>query len=90
MIHRRGGLFAFQSHDDFRTALPHFKRQEVAGIRVEYLDGPEVRQMEPALTEAIAGAAFFPDAAHVSDPYLVTMALYEAARARNIDFYRPA
>ena len=86
MIHRRGGLFAFQSHDEFRTALPHFKRQEAAGIRVEYLDGPEVRQMEPALTDTIAGAAFFPDAAHVTDPYLITMALYEAARARNIDF----
>jgi D-amino-acid dehydrogenase len=86
MIHRRGGLFAFKSHDDFRSALPHLKRQETAGIRVDYLDGPEVRQMEPALTDAIAGAAYFPDAAHVSDPYLVTMALYEAARARSIDF----
>ncbi len=86
MIHRRGGLFAFETHDAFREALPHFKRQEAAGIRVEYLDAPEVRQMEPAVTNAISGAAFFPDAAHVSDPHLVTMALYEAARARNIDF----
>ena len=81
MIHRRGGLFAFETHDAFREAMPHFKRQEAAGIRVEYLDGPELRQMEPAFTDAIAGGAYFPDAGHVSDPHLVTLALYEAARA---------
>jgi len=86
MIHRRGGLFAFETHDAFRDAMPHFKRQEAAGIRVDYLDGPELRQMEPALTDKLAGAAYFPDAGHVSDPHLVTLALYEAARARNIDF----
>jgi D-amino-acid dehydrogenase len=88
MIHRRGGLFAFDSHDAFRAALPHFKRQQNAGIHIDYLDGPEVRQMEPGLSETVAGAAFFPDAAHVSDPHQVTLTLFEAARARNIGFLK--
>ncbi len=84
-IHRRGALFAFTDTDLFRRTLPHFKRQERAGISVDYLDASEVRQMEPGLSDAIIGASFFPDAAHVSDPHLITLALYESARARGID-----
>jgi D-amino-acid dehydrogenase len=63
----------------------HFELQEKAGVSVHLLDAPEVRQMEPGLTDRFVGAAFFPDSAHVSDPRAITLALYDAARARGID-----
>ena len=88
MIHRRGALFAFSSRSAYEAALPHFKLQERAGIRVEHIGGFELRQMEPGLADTIAAAAFFPDSAHVSDPYLVTKALFETAIARGIGFTR--
>ncbi len=46
--------------------------------------------MEPGLSEAIVGAAFYPDAAHVSDPHLLTQALFDAALARGVAFRRAA
>ena len=90
MIHRRGALFAFDSKAGFQTASHHFKRQEKAGITVEYIDAAAIRQMEPSLSDAIVGAAYFPDSCHVSDPRLITEALFEAALARNIGFTRAA
>lgn len=88
MIHRRGGFFAFDSEAGLARARAHHARQRAFGINVEELTGPELRQMEPGLSDALVGAAYYPDAAHVSDPRLVTEALFTAARLRDIDFER--
>ncbi len=85
-IHRRGGLFAFADGDAMRRSRPHFDAQRALGIAVDEIGPEEVRQMEPGLSEAIAGAAFYPDAAHVSDPRVLTEALFEAALARGVAF----
>lgn len=87
-IHRRGGLFAFESAADHAAAKPHYDRQRAFGIACHDLGRDEIRQMEPGLTDRIAAAAFFPDAAHVSDPRLLTEALFERALARGIAFRR--
>lgn len=84
-IHKRGTLFAFDNHAAYGRALLHFKRQEVAGIQVEYLDKDDVHALEPGLTDTIIAAAYFPASAHVSDPAEMTKALYDAARRRNIE-----
>ena len=88
LIHRRGSLFVYDRPQAFQTALPHYARQKAAGIHFDLLDGGEIRQLEPGLTDAIIGGAYFPDSAHVSDPRLITEALYETARAREIGFVR--
>lgn len=85
MIHRRGCLFLFDDRSLMQSMTHHFELQEKAGVSVHLLDASEVRQMEPGLTDRFVGAAFFPDSAHVSDPRAITLALYEAARARSID-----
>lgn len=85
MIHRRGCLFLFDDRSLMQSMKHHFELQEKAGVSVHLLDASEVRQMEPGLTDRFVGAAFFPDSAHVSDPRAITLALYEAARARSID-----
>jgi D-amino-acid dehydrogenase len=88
MIHRRGGLFAYDSASSFERARAHHARQREFGIAVHELPGAELRQMEPGLSDALVGAAYYPDAAHVSDPRLVTEALFAAAGARGIGFLR--
>lgn len=85
MIHRRGCLFLFDDRSLMQSMKHHFELQEKAGVSVHLLDASEVRQMEPGLTDRFVGAAFFPDSAHVSDPRAITLALYDAARARSID-----
>jgi D-amino-acid dehydrogenase len=85
-IHRRGGLFVFASQADFDAAKPHFQRQQDLGIACDLLDQPALRQLEPMLGDVIVGGAFFPDAAHVSDPRILTEALFDAALARGCTF----
>ena len=88
LIHRRGALFAFDRADAFAASRAHRLRQRGFGIAVEAIEGHALRQMEPGLSDAIVGAAYYPDAAHVSDPLLVTQALFAAAMSRGIGFER--
>jgi len=87
-IHRRGALFAYDSQASLQRARAHHQRQRAFGIAVDELDGPALRQMEPGLSDALVGAAFYPDAAHVSDPRLLTEALFAACAPRGIGFLR--
>ncbi len=84
-IHKRGTIFAFDNHTAYERALPHFKRQEEAGIQVAYLNKDDVQSLEPGLSDEIIAAVYFPASAHVSDPAEITKALYDAARRRNIE-----
>jgi D-amino-acid dehydrogenase len=81
-IHRRGALFAFTDKAVLEEARIFARRQAALGFTVEFLDGHELRQMEPALKPGFAGASYLPDAAHISDPRLLTETLFEAALAR--------
>ncbi|WP_460451819.1 NAD(P)/FAD-dependent oxidoreductase [Alsobacter sp. SYSU BS001988] len=88
LIHRRGGLFVFDDEAAFVRAKAHFAKQRELGVACELLDAAEARRMEPALSDRIVAAAFFPDAAHVSDPREVTQALFDAALRRGVAFQR--
>ncbi len=90
MIHRRGGIFAYDDARNLATARLKFARQRGFGMNVEEIDGRALRQLEPSLSDAVIGAAYYPDAAHVTDPRVVTEALFAAARSRGIWFERAA
>lgn len=90
MIYRRGGMFAYDTQSSLQKARVYVARQREFGINAIELPGHELRQMEPALTDRLVGGTFYPDAAHVSDPRLVTQALFDTARARGIGFIRAA
>ncbi|AMJ60479.1 NAD(P)/FAD-dependent oxidoreductase [Bosea sp. PAMC 26642] len=85
-IHRKGGLYAFTDKAAFDEAGKIARRQAEFGIRVEMIDAPELRRLEPALKDRFVGAAFHPDTAHISDPLQLTLALFEAAVARGATF----
>lgn len=84
-IHKRGTLFVFDNLSAYERAIPHFKRQEAAGIDVHYLNRSEVNALEPGLTDAIVAAAHFPASAHVSDPAEITKTFFDTARRRQAE-----
>ncbi|SEG14747.1 NAD(P)/FAD-dependent oxidoreductase [Bosea lathyri] len=85
-IHRHGGLYAFTDAAAFAEARLIAARQAEFGIRVDMIGPDELYQLEPALKHRFVGAAFHPDAAHISDPLQLTLALFEAALARGAVF----
>jgi len=85
-IHRRGGLYAFTDAGAFAEARQVARRQAEFGIKVDAIGPEELRQLEPALKDRFVGATFHPDAAHISDPLQLTLALFEAALARGAIF----
>lgn len=85
-IHRNGGLYVFDDAGALAAARKVAERQASFGIKVEMIGAEELRQLEPALQPVFTGAAFHPDAAHISDPHELTLALFEAALARGAIF----
>jgi D-amino-acid dehydrogenase len=61
--------------------------REELGVRQEWLTSAQVAELEPALPAA-AGGLFFPDAAHIVDPSLLTERLAAAALAQGVAFQR--
>ncbi len=88
MIHRRGALFVFDTAGRYEAGKVKAARQRGFGIEVDALDVHELRQMEPGLSDALVGATYYPSAAHVTDPRLMTEALFAAAGLRGIRFER--
>jgi D-amino-acid dehydrogenase len=85
-IHRRGALYTYNDPRDTAGLEELARRQRSAGIAVDMLQPQELRQLEPALKDRFAGAAFHPDCAHISDPLALTMALFETALARGATY----
>ncbi|MCP8940439.1 FAD-dependent oxidoreductase [Alsobacter sp. SYSU M60028] len=88
LIHKRGALFVFDGEQAFALGKPHFEKQRALGIACDFLGAADLRALEPGLSERIVAGAFFPDAAHVADPLVVTQALFDAALARGVAFAR--
>ena len=55
------------------------------GVRAEWLDGRQLREAEPALSEAAAGGAYYPGDQRVDPPTLASV-LQEAAEGRGARF----
>jgi D-amino-acid dehydrogenase len=90
LIHRRGGLYVFESESAAADSGPLVARQRRLGIEAELVPGAEARRLEPALSKRVAAALLYPGSAHVSDPALVTLGLFDAAIGRDIRFEKAA
>jgi D-amino-acid dehydrogenase len=77
LMTKRGALTVFCSEKAKRKnqKYAHFVRQH--GVRVEELDGEQVRELEPALSQSIIGGLYYPDTAHSIDPYQLVVGLAE-------------
>jgi D-amino-acid dehydrogenase len=81
-IHRRGGLYVFDTQGKLDEAKSYAQRQQANGIAIDIITPDEARQLEPALKAGFAGAAYHTDGAHISDPLRLTSVLKDAAIAR--------
>ncbi|WP_273888430.1 glycine oxidase ThiO [Rubrobacter naiadicus] len=65
--------------EDLSEAL---RWQREAGLSARWLDGAEVRELEPALSAGISGALYLPEDGQVNSPRLVRALALAAARNR--------
>lgn len=75
---RRGSMNVYENAEAFAGALAEAEANRRAGLRVEVLEGPAAREVEPALDPGLTGAVLYPDDAHC-DPYQFVQAVGQAA-----------
>ncbi|NMT64550.1 NAD(P)/FAD-dependent oxidoreductase [Marinobacter orientalis] len=61
-------------------------RMDTQHVAVEHWHGDAIRGVAPQLSENIRGGLFFPDTAHVINPFQVVNMLAQAARANGVTF----
>jgi D-amino-acid dehydrogenase len=68
LVHRTGKVMVFEDSDG--PARNHYtmEMRRSRGVRMEALDGPAVRRMEPALGPLARAGIYFPDVHYVADP----------------------
>lgn len=80
---RRGVLNVYETEDGLVSGREEAKGNAEAGLRAELLDGREARELEPTLSAAVVGAAYYPDEAHC-DPLTFVEAVGRAAEERGV------
>ena len=88
MLHYRGGLSVFDDAQKFARMQPIYDRQKALGIDIHMVQRSELRQLEPNLSDQFTLGAYIANTAHVSDPKLITVALFDEALARGIHFHK--
>jgi D-amino-acid dehydrogenase len=78
-LERRGSLNVCETKQGFAAASEEAAEAVREGLRAEVLEGARARELEPALTQAPAGAVYYPDDAHC-DPFRFVQAVGAAAQ----------
>ncbi len=79
-----GGLTVLEREDELREGAALAERLQGAGLAAELLQGRDVGQIAPALTDRLAGAVYCPSEARV-DPLRLLFAFADAARRHGAD-----
>ena len=77
LIRRQGYLVAMASERALGAARAELDLKRRRGVRFEILRDGEIRQLVPALAEAIKAGVFYPDVGHTVDPKRLVKALAE-------------
>jgi D-amino-acid dehydrogenase len=75
LIRRQGFAVAYRDDAHVRAAMPELEVRRRAGVRIEFLDEPAVRDRLPALAPRYTRAAFYPDCGHCLDPASLSQAV---------------
>jgi len=75
LIRRSGCLVVYRSRQAFEASAREWAMRRERGVRVEALDAVALRQMEPALSPALACGVFLPEHGYTTDPYRLVMGL---------------
>ena len=79
---RRGGMMLIETQDDIGRMETHARQLREAGVDASVIDRKALLEREPALSPDLHGGVDCPGEAQVT-PYLVTLALVEAAVAKS-------
>ncbi len=79
-----GGLMLVESPDQTDKMAAHTALLAQAGVTARLVDRKQMLKLEPELSGTLHGAVDVPDEAQVT-PYLATLALVAAARARGVE-----
>ncbi len=74
---KNGALKVFETKEGFREVEDEREAYEKYGIEVRELKGKEVREMIPEMTKKVKRGLFFPDGAHVTDPYRIAKKVFD-------------
>lgn len=82
-----GSLYMYESDAAFARAREHdVAERRRYGVRVDVLDGSEVRQFMPSLQVPAAGALLCPDAGFVIDPLRLSQAFADTLQQNGAEF----
>lgn len=76
MLLKKGSLLTFE-HTDTLTIKRVQARYQAHGVNTQLLNINQARQLEPALSDNVRCAVFFPDVGHTMDPEKLCVALFE-------------
>lgn len=82
LLHCRGQLLVSESSQGMGALGTRQKELRETGITAEIFSRHEIDAFAPGLGNQVVGGLYFPDNAHVSDPFRVSQALLKAALAR--------
>ena len=88
LVTRQPALFLYDSDASFRLAQPHWRRRVDAGFQSTPLDAAAIRELEPNLAPIFPNGMLSHDYGHVTDPFEVITAMFDAARARGVGYER--
>lgn len=75
LIRRQGFAVAYRDEAHLRTAMPELELRRSAGVRIELLGEPALRERLPALSSRYTRAAWYPDYGHCLDPKALSQAI---------------
>lgn len=76
-----GYLMVAMNGDEVAGLRRRYEKAREADLKVEWLEGPVIREFEPALSVDVVAALYMPDSGYV-DPTRMTLALARAAERR--------
>ncbi|ART82547.1 FAD-dependent oxidoreductase [Oceanisphaera profunda] len=80
-----GSLLVCESESAFDDLYQHQRVLEALGVTAESWPGQHLHQQVSGLTPKIKGGLFFPDTAHVIDPYQLVVKLFKQAIAAGME-----
>ena len=75
LMTKRGALTVYERPDSARKNQPTVDLLRSYGVEIEALSVDEIRALEPALGDSVAGGLYFPRTAHTVNPYRLVTAL---------------
>jgi D-amino-acid dehydrogenase len=68
LFHQSGQLFVYRSEASYAADRFAIELKRAAGVRVDILDGSEIRQLEPSLAPIFVKAHYIEEHGHCTDP----------------------